>query len=190
MEIRVGSKVTIRKTRKTYNELGHVHELTFTCFHRLPLLAPESAKSIFISGLDQARRKHDFEVHAYVLMPEHVHLLINPKQYPYSISTILHSIKTKSSRLILNSLERSDPSMIEKLLVSRQNGRQEHRVWQQGGGYDRNLTSPEAIANAIAYIHRNPHRRNLEIPEADWLWSSEGVYVGRHPEGLVTMYRA
>jgi len=189
MEIRVGSKVVIRKLRKTYNEIGHIHELTFTCFHRLPLLDTASARAIFLACLDQARRKHAFKVYAYVIMPEHVHLLIHPTQAIYNISTILHAIKTRSSRLILDEIKRSNGRLQEGPMIERPNGRREHRFWQQGGGYDRNMTSPEAIANAIEYIHRNPHRRNLTIGDEDWLWSSETVYLGRRPEGFVTMYR-
>ncbi len=56
--------------------------------------------------------------------------------------------------------------------------RGEHRFWQQGGGYDRNIAKPEVAWASVAYIHGNPVRRGLVAADVDWPWSSAGWYAG------------
>ena len=53
--------------------------------------------------------------------------------------------------------------------------------WQPGGGYDRNITSTEALRAMIDYIHANPVRRGLVARVEDWEWSSARWYVGIQP---------
>jgi putative transposase len=51
------------------------------------------------------------------------------------------------------------------------------RFWQEGPGYDRNLSSKETILAAIDYIHLNPVRRGLAARAIDWKWSSARWYA-------------
>ena len=87
----------IRKLRRSNSEIGHAHELTFSCFHGLPLLNKDRTRQWFIESLDLARRQHHLELCAYVIMPEHAHVLILPI-HEYDISAILKSIKQSVSR--------------------------------------------------------------------------------------------
>jgi putative transposase len=56
-----------------------------------------------------------------------------------------------------------------------------HRFWQPGGGYDRNITSAEALRAMIEYIHLNPVRRGRVKQSEDWEYSSARWYAGRRP---------
>jgi putative transposase len=69
----------------TNNNPGDAHGLTFSCYKRLPSLATDEAKLLFLDKLHRARKKHDVDVWAYVIMPEHVHLLVHPRRPIYSI---------------------------------------------------------------------------------------------------------
>ena len=60
----------------------------------------------------------------------------------------------------------------------------EARFWQPGGGYDRNITSTEALRAVIDYIHANPVRRGLVARAEDWEWSSARWYAGLRPVKL------
>ena len=86
-----------RKTCHRYNDPGHAHALTFSCFHRQRFLSGDRSRQWFIDAVDRARVKHHFHVWAYVTMPEHVHLLIWPTIPDYNISEILNSIKQSVS---------------------------------------------------------------------------------------------
>ena len=72
-----------------YQQCGCFHFLTFSCYHRLPYLASPEAMNLFESALERIRQKYRFVVAGYVVMPEHVHLLVNePEQ-----STLDRAIK-------------------------------------------------------------------------------------------------
>ena len=68
-----------RKRRKTYNEPGHGHYLTYSCVNRWPLLRKERTCRWVLEAIETARQRHGFDVHAFVIMPEHVHLLVRPR---------------------------------------------------------------------------------------------------------------
>ena len=168
---------TPRKTRRTYNTLGDAHELTFSCFRRLPLLDSDGIRRVFLNQLNKARERWDFELWAYVLMPEHVHLLVWPKSRVYDIAAIRKSIKQSVPQRAVHYMRRRQPDALKAFEVLRQ-GVLGYRFWQEGGGYDRNLFSPRAIAKVIDYIHNNPVRRGLVATPIEWPWSSARWYAG------------
>jgi putative transposase len=64
-----------------YQETGNLHFVTFSCHRRLPYLGSPAMRELFEESLEKMRMKYDFYINAYVVMPEHVHLLISePKR--------------------------------------------------------------------------------------------------------------
>jgi putative transposase len=57
--------------------LQHLHFITCSCYRRLPLLASAKAKNTFVTILGQVRDRYRFKLAGYVVMPEHVHLLLS-----------------------------------------------------------------------------------------------------------------
>src|SRR5262245_9082243 len=82
-----------RKNKKSYNEPGHAHFLTYSCQGRLPLLSKDRARQWVIDAIQVARAKYDFDLWAYVIMPEHVHLLVWPRNPTYKMGHILAALK-------------------------------------------------------------------------------------------------
>jgi putative transposase len=163
---------------KRYNEAAHAHELTFSCFRRQRFLLGNHSRAWFVDAINLARRKHSFHVWAYVIMPEHAHLLIWPTTPQYSVSKILSTIKQSVTRKALNHVLQSAPQFLKRMEDLQPNGDIHHRFWQRGGGYDRNSTEPTTIWAQIDYIHLNPVRRKLCIYPEEWEWSSAGIYAG------------
>jgi Transposase IS200 like len=62
---------------KRYHESRQTHFITFTCYHRRPRLDSASAKRTFELALERVRRCYHLRVYGYVVMPEHVHLLLS-----------------------------------------------------------------------------------------------------------------
>jgi len=168
----------VRKVCQRYNLPHHVHELTFSCLHKLPLLSRDETRTWFIEALSHARRLHDFKLLAYVLMPDHAHVLLFPNRATYFIPKILQSIKEPVSRKAMNDLRRNAPERLERLAVTWPDGRIEHRFWQQGGGFDRHTVEMDAVWNMVSYIHDNPVRKGLVASATDWEWSSAAAYNG------------
>jgi putative transposase len=167
------------KRRPTVNEPGHAHELTFSCFRGYAFLKVERTCQWLADSINEARAELDFELWAYVFMPEHVHLLIFPKRSKYDVPAILQAIKEPVGRKAIKYLRANAAPWLPRITVKR-GDRVERRFWQAGGGYDRNVVEPTTVPAMIEYIHANPVRRGLVNQPADWKWSSAGWYEGKN----------
>ena len=163
-----GKAYTKRSHR--YNLAGDAHELTFSCYHNHPFLSAERVCAYLVDSIVSSREKHQFDLWAYVFMPNHVHLLICPRRPEYSISDILLSIKQPVSRRALNYLRSSNPDGL-KCLATHQIDRP-YCFWQKGGGYDRNITKVKTVIDLVRYIHNNPVRKALVESAERWYYSS------------------
>jgi putative transposase len=67
-----------RKTVRHFEEPGHLHELTFSCYQRMPLLTNDDWRVKLARSIDEANAESAVELAAFVFMPEHVHLLVYP----------------------------------------------------------------------------------------------------------------
>jgi putative transposase len=165
-----------RKTVKRFHEPGDCHELTFSCYRRMPLLTNDDWRHLLAESLDRAVEGYSCRLVAYVFMPEHVHILVQPTSADPRIDLLLKAIKAPFSTRIKRILETAKSPLLAKLTVRERPGVQRFRFWQEGGGYDRNLRSVESVEAAIAYIHENPVRRQLCEKASDWRWSSDRHY--------------
>ena len=131
-----------------YGKTGyHLHFITFSYYQRLPYLGNVTACHEFEQSLEKIRTRYSFLVHGYVVMPEHVHLLVSePKEV----------ILAKAIQAL-------------KLSVSVQQRRT--RFWQKRH-YDLNVYTDDKRLEKLRYIHRNPVTRGLVAQPEDWKWSS------------------
>jgi putative transposase len=84
---------------KRFQREGDDHFITFSCYRCGPYLVTAASKGIFLDSLELTRRRHDFEVLGYVVMPEHVHLLISePLDCEIPLSKALQSLKLSVSK--------------------------------------------------------------------------------------------
>jgi putative transposase len=155
---------------------GHAHELTFSCYRKMPLLSSEISKVWVLQAIDAARKDRGFSLYAFVIMPEHVHIIIHPHEPATEISWFLKSMKQSVARKASRWLSEHDPHRHDKLSIKKKDNRREFRFWQAGGGYDRNIENPDTLNLMIEYIHHNPVRRGLVEQAADWKWSSASWY--------------
>jgi len=130
---------------KRFQKADALHFITFSCFHRLPLLDAPGATETVESVLEPTRARHQARVYAYVLMPEHVHLLINE---PPSIlvAQFLKAVKQITSRKLRG---------------------QREKFWQERY-FDRNVRGEDARSEVIRYIHRNPGSPAHELCALGW----------------------
>jgi putative transposase len=174
-----------RKQVQSYNIPGHAHELTFSCFHRLPLLSRDRSRRWFVDAVENARRNLNLAVWAYVIMPEHVHIIVSPRDEVYQVKLIRTALKVPVQRKGLRYLRQHAPTFLQRLRDEQPNGEVHYRFWQRGGGYDRNVTEPTTLMQMIEYIHNNPVRRGLDEKPTDWIWSSACFYAGLRPVPLL-----
>lgn len=77
---------------KRYQQTGQLHYITFTCYPRLKHLETDSARDIFEQILERVRRWYRFQFIGYVVVPEHVHLLMSEPQRS-NLATTLQVLK-------------------------------------------------------------------------------------------------
>jgi len=135
--------------------------------------------------MDQARRTLEYSLLCYVIMPEHVHLIVHPRQAEYDTSQFLKRVKQSVSRRAKVWLSETSSSWLDRLTVYNEGKGSDFRFWQAGGGYDRNIVDRKSLLLMMEYIHNNPVRRGLVRTAEDWPWSSAGWYGGRRDGPLV-----
>ena len=62
---------------RRYQETGHSHFVTFSCYHRGPYFSTPELRDPFIQCLEEMRVRFELLVYGYVVIPEHVHLLLS-----------------------------------------------------------------------------------------------------------------
>ncbi len=145
---------TVRKKRRSINAPREAHEITCTCFRRLRLLGHERTRRWLIESLDDARRRLELTLWAYVIMPDHFHVLFFPERHEYDMGVILKAIKQPLGQRAIAWLRRNSPEHLERLSVRTAKGAG-HRFFQPGGGYDQNLFRAEAMWKSVNYLHMN-----------------------------------
>lgn len=135
-----------------HEHTGNFHFLTFSCFHRLPHLGTATARDLFEDALERTRRRYRFVVAGYVVMPEHVHLLIGEPDKSM-VSDVMHALKLSAAM------------------------RRKERPFWQARYYDFLVHNEEKPAEKLHYMHRNPVVRGLVEGPGDWRWSSLRHYA-------------
>src|ERR1700733_6140514 len=75
-----------------FHGAGDLHFVTFSCYHRQPLFSAPARRHLFLKILERVRRRYRFVVLGYVVMPEHVHLLVSEPQRE-TLSTAIQALK-------------------------------------------------------------------------------------------------
>jgi putative transposase len=168
------------KGLKRYYGKGDLHFLTFSCYQRLPLLSSRRARNLFVHALGKIRERYRFSLVGYVVMPEHVHLLISEaaKGTP---SLVLKVLKQRVSRDLRRRKPRVPAGQLRFAFSTGEGGLS--RFWQPRF-YDFKVWSAKKRKEKLDYMHRNPITRGLVAHPKDWPWSSWSFYA-KGEEGLV-----
>jgi putative transposase len=132
-------------------EKGEVHFVTFSCYHRCGYLGSAAARDLFEDALARMCYRYQFGVFGYVVMPEHVHLLLSEPGKDL-LGVALQALKISVSK------------------------RAKERPFWQARYYDFNVFTISKRIEKLDYIHWNPVKRGLVEKPEDWLWSSCRYY--------------
>ena len=154
------------RLRRAYGT-GYLHFITFSCYQRRPLLGAPQCRDLFLCILEETRIRYGIVVVGYVIMPEHVHLLLSePDESNHSV--VLQVLKQRYSRELLERLRerqnRPDRSLWNTVL-------DQGRVWQRRF-YDFVVWSRHKRAEKLRYMYENPVLRGLVASPEEWRWSS------------------
>jgi len=158
-----------------YDHAGTARFVTFSCRHRFPVLRDPTTAAAVIAQLRVMREACAVPILGYVLMPEHVHLVLHPPD-DVALGRLIGQLKARAAREILSSLQ-SDRDRIPPELTILGRGVRQHAVWERRC-YDHNCRTPAAVREKINYCHNNPVQRGLVNNPGDWMWSSYRWYQG------------
>lgn len=151
---------------KRFQNTGDLHFITFSCYHREPLLASPETRRVFETTFESVRRWYGFFVTGYVVMPEHVHFLVNEPERA-SLAVAIQMLKQNTATEL-----RWVPCPRPSRLID------SARPWPfwQLRYYDFNVWSKQKIEEKVEYMHFNPVKRELVSSPEDWEWSSARHY--------------
>ena len=160
---------SVRHNLHRYYGAGHLHFITWSCYRRQPLLGTARRRDLFLKVFEEVRRRYAFVVIGYVVMPEHVHLLISEPQEK-NPSTVVQALKLGFAlRVLAEQRRRRNPLQIPLFEAVPQ------PIWQKRF-YDFNVWSERKRIEKLRYMHRNPVQRGLVASPELWRWSSFRAY--------------
>jgi len=139
---------------KRFHASEQSHFITFCSWHRRKVLSDPGSKSTFEAGLERVRCDFQLRVYGYVVMPEHVHILLS-EPHRATLADAIKSLKQGVSRRLIGDFP---------------------HFWQRRY-YDFNVRNHEQFVEKLRYIHRNPVRKGLCARPEDWQWSSFRHYA-------------
>jgi putative transposase len=147
---------------------GDWHFITCSCYHRLPFLTSAARCDLFLKFLEETRKKYQFVVAGYVVMPEHFHLLIGEPKIK-NPSVVMQVLKQRMSLRCRNKQRRA------KQQLSLLTDNLPLAFWQPRS-YDFNVGTRRKYIEKLNYIPNNPVRRGLVSSPELWPWSSVRFY--------------
>jgi len=159
---------------------GDLHFITFCCYQRRAFLETTGARDFAVQILGEVRAKYGFALVGYVIMPEHIHLMIDetPTLLPAGVVQVF---KQRVSRFMRG----QQGEALERAAAKSAHGNTElWRFWQRRY-YDFNVHTREKLKEKLEYMHANPVVEKLVAHPRDWRWSSWSFYATG--EGLLRM---
>jgi putative transposase len=168
------------KNLKRYYGKHDLHFLTCTCYRRLPLLGSARSRSVFAKILGEVRDRYGFLLAGYVVMPNHIHLLLSEPARG-TPSTVMQVLKQRVSRRLREKKRSGAKNQLSlpfgaRAVLPRQ-------FWQRRF-HDFNVWSYKKKMEKLRYMHFNPVKRGLVKDPKDWPWSSYSHYATGE-EGIV-----
>jgi putative transposase len=138
-----------------YHKSKQAHFITISCFHRKPRFNSPTVRDIFLTSLEQTRVTYALLIYGYVVMPNHVHLIVSEPERG-ALSIAMQALKVPVAKCARTRA----PDILEV-----------EPFWQKRY-YDHNIRNYEKFVEKLKYIHRNPVKRELVQRPEDWPWSS------------------
>ena len=151
-----------------FQESGLSHFVTFSCYRRQPFFHDSRTYDLFPICLERMRQHFQMLVYGYVVMPEHVHLLLSEPEKD-TLADALHFLKLSFTKRLR--------SQVSAQKTGANLGHDSSGSFWQKRYYDHNVGDNEEFIQELKYIHRNPVKRGLVEKPEDWPWSSYRHYA-------------
>ncbi len=175
------------KRYRVYKQNYNVYFSTSTIVEWLPIFSSDVYFKIIIDSLKYCQDNKGLNLIAYVIMPEHIHL-VTANLETTSLSDTMRDFKRFTSREISGLLRKDRKKLLLEVLEKAAQigkGNTEYKVWQDDF-HPEAIYSETFLRQKIDYIHQNPVRRRLVSKPEDWAYSSARNYTS-NDETLITV---
>ncbi|MDR2653409.1 MAG: transposase [Prevotellaceae bacterium] len=161
-------------------EQDKLHYVTFQVVHWVDVFTRRMYRDIVIDCLAFCQKNKGLEIFAYVIMSNHIHLLIRNEQK--ELSKTIREIKSYTAKKILESVQTENESRSEWLLnifefsSKRHKRNEKYQLWTHEN-HSELIYSEKFIEQKINYIHENPVRSGIVTKAEDYLYSSARNYA-------------
>jgi REP element-mobilizing transposase RayT len=158
-----------------------LHYVTFQIIDWIDIFTRKIYRDIVIDSLRYCQENKGLEIFAFVVMSNHLHLLV--RSTTGQLSNTIHDFKSFTARQILSAMETENESRREWMLnafafAAKQHKRSEKfQLWTHEN-HAEEIYSNEFITQKITYIHENPVRAGIVEKAEDYLYSSARAFDG------------
>ncbi len=147
--------------------------LTSVANNRLPVFKTDSIKEIVARALDEARRSAGILIFAYVIMPDHMHLITDGSRKSSEALKYFNGITAKR---VIDHLKTNDfAASLEKLRTETKKRNYRHSLWEHHPNAF-SINNEETLIQKVNYVHQNPVRAGLVERATDYLFSSARIW--------------
>jgi putative transposase len=149
---------------------------TSVAHHRLPIFRTDKLKQVLCAAFHEARINHKLLIFAYVIMPDHIHMLVASEK---SMSETLRLINGVSARRVIQFLkENGHQSSLLKLRGETRERNHRHSVWHHHSD-SLEVFGEDTFRQKAEYIHQNPVRAELADDRFAYEFSSARAWSGK-----------
>jgi REP element-mobilizing transposase RayT len=143
--------------------------ITCVTHKRLPVFRTDKLKSILANAFDEARRSAGFSIFAYVIMPEHFHIVTDSHR---TMSETIRFLNGISARRVINYLKENGlTESLNKLRIMDRGSNYKYSLWEHHSN-SFSISSEAVLRQKVHYIHCNPVEDGLVGLPEDYLYSS------------------
>ena len=157
-------------------EQCYPHFVTASIVKWLPVFVSSAPCEIIAESLRFCRCRKGLRIHAYVIMPTHLHMIVSAE---CDLSDVLRDLKRHTSKKLVEHFARiANPPFINvfRYCGEKQHPSTDHKVWQDGNHPEMIMTQG-FFEEKMNYIHENPLRKGLVTDPVAWKWSSIRAYI-------------
>ncbi|MBX3165544.1 MAG: transposase [Bacteroidetes bacterium] len=167
-----GEKQTIKTDRAYF--------LTLTVVGWVDVFSRQNHRNAFINSLKYCQQNKGLIVFAYVIMTNHIHLMVNTHE-PFLLKDVIRDLKKYTSKQIIEQIIHQPESRKEWMLqlleleTKDKQGNKNHKFWQEGN-HAIELYNEKFVWDKINYIHNNPVEAGFVRKPYEWIYSSASNY--------------
>ena len=163
-----------------------IYFITATVEQWVDVFTRNEYKNIVINSLKHCQEKKDLCIYGWVIMTNHLHMIVSSKP-GFDLSDTLRDFKKYTSKQIVNAIANNPKESRKSWLLWLLKDKEDIKFWQPGN-HPEEIRSLDFFNQKLHYIHMNPVRAGIVDKEEEYLYSSARDYYNNYnKKGLLEL---